>query len=227
MQVRAYFTLVRRFWMLIVLLPILAGGLSLVWGLRQPVRYQATVRLMVARTLLDTERDATMLDLNENYAWTTTEFVLDDLPLVVGSATFAQDVRDALAALGYDLPTLQGSLQAEVLHRSVLLSAVADTPDLAVVMLQQAVEMLRTNGLAYWGRTPGELDIAILDPPQAAGSVGGLRTALINAALRAALALAVAVGLALLIAYLDDRLYTSDQAEAWTGYRLLASIPKE
>ncbi len=229
MQLRAYLSILRRFWPLILLLPALAGGLSLGLALGRPTRYQASVRLMVARSLIDAGRAASLPDFNDSYAWTTTEFILDDLPLVVRSAAFAQDVRAAVAAAGHELDAgaIQAGLSAEVLHRSVSLSAVADTPEQAVALLGGAVAALQTQGLAYWGRGAGGLDVAVIDPPQLAGSVGGLRAALVDAALRAALGLAVAVGLALLTHYLDDRLRSADQAEQWIGARVLASIPKE
>ncbi|MBX0328294.1 lipopolysaccharide biosynthesis protein [Oscillochloris sp. ZM17-4] len=226
MQLRAYLAILRRFWPIILLLPLLAGGISLGLALRQPARYQATVRLMVTRSPLDAGASGVSLPaLNDSYSWTTTDFILDDLALVVSSAAFAQDIS---AAVGDMSPaSIQGGLSATVLHRSVYLSAVADTPEQALAVLAAATDALRTKGLSYWGRGAGGLDVATLDPPQAAGTVGGPRAALTGAALRAALGLAVAVGLAMLIHYLDDRLRSPAQAEQWTGVRVIASIPKE
>ncbi|NTV65433.1 MAG: lipopolysaccharide biosynthesis protein [Oscillochloris sp.] len=229
MQLRAYLSFLRRFWLIILLLPLLTGGLSLGMGLRQPTRYQAGTRLMVARSLVDTGHSASLPDFNDSYSWTTTEFILDDMPLVVSSTAFAQDVSATLATSGQDLPAaaIQGALRAEVLHRSVYLSAVADSPAQALALLGVATETLRAHGLRYWGRGEGGLDVTTLDPPSPAGSVGGPRAALTSAALRAALGLAVAIGLALLITYLDDRLRGPAQAEQWLGVRVLAVIPKE
>lgn len=230
MQLRAYLRILRRFWPLILLLPLLAGGLSLAAEIGRPARYRASERLMISRSLIDTGRDASLPDFNDSYSWTTTEFILDDLPLVVSSAAFAQDVRAAAAAAsGADLDAgaIQAGLSVEVLHRSAYLSAVADTPEQAMAVLAGAVAALKSNGLSYWGRGQGGLDVAILDPAMPAGTVGGLRAALADAALRAALGLAVAVGLALLVHYLDDRLRDPEQAEQWVGARVLAVIPKE
>ncbi|MEI7772808.1 MAG: lipopolysaccharide biosynthesis protein [Chloroflexales bacterium] len=229
MQLRAYLAMLRRFWPLILLLPLAAGGLSLGLSLRQPVRYQASVRLMIARGLIDTGGVASMPDFNDSYSWTTTEFILDDLPQVIGSAAFATDVQAAVAAAGLSVTpaAIQAGLRGEVLHRELYLTVVADTPDLALAIAHGAVAALQSQGLSYWGRSPGGLDVATLDPPQPAGTVGGLSDKLLSAALRAALGLAVAVGLALLINYLDDRLRSPAQAEQWTGARVLASIPKE
>jgi capsular polysaccharide biosynthesis protein len=229
MQLRTYLALLRRFWPLILLLPLLAGGLSLGLALRQPTRYQAGVRVMIARSVIATGSAASLPDFNDSYSWTTTEFILDDLPQVIGSAAFAKDVQAAVAADGLSVTpaAIQGGLRAEVLHRVMYLTATADTPEIALAMLEGSVGALQSQGLAYWGRGPGGLDVSVLDPPQAAGTVGGLSDKLINAALRATLGLAVAVGLALLITYLDDRLRSPAQAEQWTGARVLASIPKE
>jgi hypothetical protein len=225
MQLRAYLALLRRFWPLIVALPLLSGGLSLATALGQPARYQATVQLMITRSVIADGGAASLPDFNDSYSWTTTEFILDDLPQVVGSAAFAEDVR----ASGVDVPpaAIQGGLRAEVLHRAVYLSAVAATPDLALAIVNGAVGALQSRGLAYWGRGVGGLDVAVLNPPQASGVVGGPRAALLGAAVRAALGLAVAVGLALLLNYLDDRLRSPAQAEQWIGARVLATIPKE
>jgi capsular polysaccharide biosynthesis protein len=225
MQLRAYLAILRRFWPLIVALPLLSGGLSLALALGRPERYQATAQLMVTRSVIGGAGAASLPDFNDSYSWTTTEFILDDLPQVVGSAAFAEDVR----AAGVDLPraAIQGGLSAEVLHRAVYLSAIADTPDLALTLVNGAVGTLQSRGLVYWGRGVGGLDVSVLNPSQPSGVIGGPRAALLNAAVRAALGLAVALGLALLINYLDDRLRSPAQAEQWTGARVIASIPKE
>ncbi|WP_129626544.1 hypothetical protein [Candidatus Oscillochloris fontis] len=229
MQLRLYFLLLRRFWMLILLLPLLTGAVSLASGLDRPKQVQATMRLMVVRTLVDRNHTASLPDFNENYVWLTTEYILDDMPMVVASDAFADDIQAALVATGLDLPVgvLRKRLHAEVLHRSVYVTMVADTPEQATQTLQSAVEVLRSKGLSYWGRSDGGLQVVLLDTPQITATMGGKRTALVDAILRAVLALAVAVGLALLMTYLDDRLHTPDQAEAWTGARLLAILPKE
>lgn len=232
MQLRAYSEILWRRWPIVLLLPLLVGGLSLALALRQPPRYQALVKLMVTRSLVDTAGAATLPDFNDSYSWNTTEFILDDLPQVIGSALYAEDVRAAVAANGYalDVGTIQGNLRAEVLHRSVFLTAVAGSPELALAMVRGAVAALDTNGLKYWGRAPaggGGLQVVVLDPASGAVAVGGLRDLLLDVGLRTALGLLAGVGLASLLHYLDDRLRSAGQAEQWVGVRVLAVIPKE
>jgi hypothetical protein len=232
MQLREYLSILRRLWPLIVALPLLAGGLSLALGLGRPQSYQASARIMVSLQPIDAAGAADLPDYNNNYSWLTSEYMLDDLPQVVNSVAFAEDVRAVAAEQGYGLQpeAIRGGLRAEVLHRSVVLVAVADSAESALATVRGAVEALERNGLKYWDRAPaagGGMYVAVLDPPGGVGPVGGSRDLLVDVAMRAALALAAALGLTLLIHYLDDRLRGPRQAEQWTGLSVLAVIPKE
>jgi capsular polysaccharide biosynthesis protein len=228
MQLREYLSILRRYWPLVALLPLLAGGLSLAVALRRPPAYQAAAKLLV--TQAPSERDATLPSLDDGATWTTTEYILDDLPHVLQSVAFAEDVHAAMAAEGYpiEIVAIQTGLRPEVTHRAVYLVATAAAPDTAAALLRNAVAALSAGGLKYWGRAPaGGLEVAVLDPPSAAAPVGGLRDLVIDVGARVALALAAAVGLAFLLNALDDRLRSPRQAEQWTGAPVIGLIPKE
>lgn len=227
MPLSAYLDSLRRRWPLLLLLPLLAGGLSLALALARPPAYQAQARLLVTVAPM---APASLPALDDGATWTTTEYVLDDLPFVLASAAFAADVGVAMAAEGYpaDASAIRAGLAPEVTHRAVSLSATAATPEQAGAMLRGAILALQEGGLKYWGRAPaGGLEVAVLDPPGPATLVGGARAIVREVGLRAALALAAAVGLALLAHALDDRLRTAAQAEEWLGAQVLAVIPKE
>ena len=228
MQLRAYLNILRRFWPLVALLPLLVGGLSLALGLRRPPAYQASARLLV--TVAPSASAAPLPALDDGATWATSEYILDDLPFVLQSAVFAEDVRAAMAAAGYplEIDAIQGGLRPEVTHRAVAITATAGTPELALALMRSAVATLQAGGLKYWGRAPaGGLKVAVLDPPAAAGRLGGLRELVLDVAARSLLALAAAVGLAFLLHALDDRLRSPGQAEQWTGARVIGVIPKE
>ncbi len=232
MQFRELSAIVRRFWPLILLLPLLAGGLSLLIALRQPVRYQASARLMVSQTPLDAAGVAELPDYNNSYSWLVSEYILDDLPQVLNSLAFAEDVVQTLASEGYSVTpeVVRGSLRAEVLHRSVVLVGSAAAPEQALAIVRGAITTLQQNGLKYWDRAPSDgpgLQVAILDPAASGGPTSSTRALLLDVGLRSALALVAGIGFALLLHYLDDRLRSRDQAEQWTGARVLAVIPKE
>jgi capsular polysaccharide biosynthesis protein len=226
MQLRDLLAILWRFWLLIVLVPALAGGVSLLLALRQPVQYQAAARLMITQTPFDPAGQAELPDYNNTYSWLVSEYILDDLPQVLSSNAFAVDLTAQRARA--DVPL--ASLSAEVLHRSVRIVATADTPEPALDTLQAAITTLQQHGLKYWDRLPPSgpgIQVAVLDPPTPLGSTVSNRAIVLNVALRTALALAAAVALALALNYLDNRVRSPRQAEQATGVPVLATIPKE
>lgn len=232
MQLRHYFAILRRFWLPIVLLPLLVGIISLYVELTRPQRYGATARLMITQSPRGDDPTAMLPDFNLNYSWASSEFILDDLPQVVTSAAFARDVITFAERQGYalTLAEVQSGLGAATLHRSITLSSNADTPEKATAILQGAVEALQTNGLRYWNRSSADdngLSVAVLDQPGEAVALGSLRRMVFNLGLRVGLALAAAVGLAFLLYYLDDTLREPRQVEEWTGVQVVGVIPKE
>jgi capsular polysaccharide biosynthesis protein len=227
MQLREYLSILRRFWPIVLLLPLIAGGLSLALALRQPTLYQAAARLIVTAAP-EPAAGASSPDAGES--WANTEYILDDLPFVLQSAAFAEDVSALLAAEGVvlDPGAIQGGLRPEVTHRAVYLTGTAATPDAALALVRGAIAALQEGGLKYWGRAEsGGLLVSVLDPPVAAAPVSGLRDLVQDVAVRVILALAAAVGIAFLAHALDDRLRSSRQAEEWTGARVIGLIPKE
>jgi capsular polysaccharide biosynthesis protein len=232
MQLRRYVGILRRFWLLLVLLPLLVGALSLALELREPPRYGATARLVVSQTPRLSGAEVPFADFNLNHSWLSSEFILDDIPLVVTSRAFATDVSALLAEQGYVIApeAAQAGLSASTLHRSVTLSAVADSPEHATALAQGAAAALQANGLRYWSRAD-EIDtglsIAVLDPAGGAALLNGPRQLVRAVGLRVALALAAAVGVAFLWYYLDDRLRDRQQVEEWVEMPVIAVIPKE
>ncbi len=232
MQLHYYWSILRRFWLLLVVLPLVVGLGSLALELREPQRYSASARMMVTQTPLSNSQEAPFPDFNLNHSWLSSSFILDDLPQVVSSRAFAEDVSDYLTDRGANVPPerVQGSLSAEKFHRAVTIVSVADTPQMAEALIQGAVVALQQNGLQYWNRTNemgNGLSIGMLDPINPAGPIGSTRRMVMNVALRAGLALAAAVGLAFLLYYIDDRLRDRQQVEAWVGVPVIGTIPKE
>jgi capsular polysaccharide biosynthesis protein len=232
MQLRYYLTILRRYWIMIVALPVAVALLSLALELRQPVSYVATARIMLSQTPLIASPDVEFPDYNLYHSWVGSEFILDDVPQVVGSALFAQDVSSYLATRDVDIPpaAIQGRLTAEVLHRSVTILATTDNPQTAEAIVVGAIAVLEDNGLQYWNRDIGEgngLNIAVIDPAFATETGSSTRQLVINVGIRTVLALAAAIGLAFLLHYLDDRVRDRSQAEDLLGAQVIGMIPKE
>ncbi|MFV9506251.1 MAG: lipopolysaccharide biosynthesis protein [Oscillochloridaceae bacterium umkhey_bin13] len=225
----AYLGLLRRYWLLVLLLPILVAALSLGLAVRRPPLYAASTHLLVTQSS-SADPAIPLPALDEGATWVTTEYLLDDLPAVLTSVAFANDVNTLLAAEGYNLDpgAIRAGLRPEVTHRSLRLTATATSPELAHALARNAIVALQEGGLKYWGRAPaGGLAVAVLDPPGTAVPVASLRALILEVGLRTALALAAGLGLAFAAHALDDRLRSARQAEQWIGAQVLAVIPDE
>ncbi len=232
MQLRYYVTIMRRFWLLIMLLPVLTGAITLLVELRQPQRYAATARAIITQTPTLRDPQAGFPDFNLNYSWLNSEFVLDDLPQVVSSMAFAQDASALATAQGYALDpgTVLAGLSVQSFHRTVTFSARASTPEAAVAILRGALAALEEHGLKYWNRATDEnngLNVALLDQPTGAVPLHSRRQVVSQVAARMMLALVAAIALAFVLHYLDDRLREPRQVEEWMGLQVVGVIPRE
>jgi len=250
-QLFHYLTILRRFRVLIVVLPLLVGIISLGAKLVQPPRYTSEARVLLTQAPYPQKQVVPFPDVNIHYSWESSEFILDDLPQVVRSRAFAEDVSAWLARTGHassvdeagsapsdridiDPSLIQDGLDAENFHRTVTLSSIASSPELAIAFLEGAVATLQSNGLAYWDRsletapeTGSGLSLAVLDPPVPARPVRSTSSLLLEVGLRVGLALVAAVGLAFLLHYLDTTLRDPAQVEAGVGLRVIGIIPEE
>jgi capsular polysaccharide biosynthesis protein len=234
MQLRHYLSILRRSWLLLVLLPLAVGGISFVFESQQPQLYRASTRLFVSQEPYSLMREDDLLDLNLQYSWISSEFVLDDVPHLINSRVFAEDISAWLAPRGVDVApeAVHGRLQADVTHRAVTISAITGDPALAESLVDAAANVLEDNGLEYWDRTgyadgTNGIRVAVLDPVAGAVPLNTTRQLVIDVALRTALALVAAVGLAFLIAYLDDTIHNRHHVEKGLGLPVVGVIPKE
>ncbi len=232
MQLYHILAILRRFWPPVVLLPLLVAIMSFGLALSRTPVYGSSATLLVSQAPQPSSAAGQFGDVNLNYSWESSEFILDDLPQVVSSISFATDVAAFMASAEQpaDVGAIRAGLRAENFHRSVTLSASAATPEQATAMLEAAIQALQNYGLKYWDRSESGADglrVAVLNPPGGAAVVNGWRAAALNIALRTGLAFAAGVGLALLLFYLDDRLRDRRQAEQWLGLPVIGTIPEE
>ena len=204
MELYHYLDIIRRRWPIVAAVPLLVALISLVAALMQPARYGATARLLVTRP------GTAKVDAEDTLAY--------DLPAIVGGAPFAADVAAELARRGrpLDQALVAQALHGENQRHVVYLSATTAGPADAVAIVQVAVDLVRTNGLRYWGDTsatperPG-ISVAVLDLPGEAALLNGPRAIALEVALRALLGLTASAGAAFALHYLDGGRRTNDQ----------------
>jgi hypothetical protein len=171
----------------------------------RPARYGTGARLLVTRGDAPPGSSAGLTDLREDKT-------AQDLPAIISGAAFRRDLAAALASQGrpLDEAALAGAVQAGSHEHVVTIAAEAASPADAEAIAVAAIELVRRNGLRYWGdpnATPDRpgLNVAVLDPPAPAAHLNGARAIALEVGLRALLGLIAATGAVFALHYLDKR----------------------
>jgi capsular polysaccharide biosynthesis protein len=222
MELREYGRILRRWWWLLLALPIAAGLISILTYREPTVSYGYTVQFSVSFLPVSTE------DTNQDPrlgAVQASEYVADDLTLVMRGTRFAEFVRQYMPE---DTPigAITGATRADQEHRMITVNLQADTPE-QVTVLAQAVTQASLNDLnglleEMWGT--GELRLDVVNDSGAFPIGGGLQSQL-DIPIRVVIALIAAVALAFVLDYLDDSI--RNRTEAARVGRVLGEIPQK
>jgi len=205
MEVRLYFAIVRRSWLLVLLVPILAALISAGMALARSPRYSTSVRLLITRGVTPDDSTAGLSSGGE-------DSTAQDMAAIVSGMTFKRDVTQELAQSGHPVEEsiVAQSIQASNQQRIVSIVVTAPQPDDAVAIAQAAIDLLQRNGLRYWGETrvnaeqPG-INVGVLDPPAPAMPLDTPRTIVREVVLRTFVGLLAGIGLAFARFYIDGQ----------------------
>lgn len=225
MELRLYWTIIRRRWWLVISLPLVVLLASLALRRPAPLTYQAVMRLTV---------DVPPLPVHEGMnfdprftAAQAAEYLVDDFSELVRSGEFAADVSRRLVDKGITVPpgAIQGSTASEKIHRVVTWRITGGDPEQLQAIAQAALEALREDSPKYFARLgAADAQVAIIDQPAVFVVGPGLRERL-DLPLRVLLALLAGLGLAFLLDYLDTTIYTAPQVEE-LGLAVLGEVPR-
>lgn len=228
MELRTYWTIVRRRWLTPVLLPLLVAVVSAVqWQPWQPgpVTYSASMRMLVGVLPL---ADAAIVHYDPRYfAWLTSEYLVDDFTQVVSSEIFANAINARLAERNIAIPAgmIRASSNTSKQHRIIQLTfSWNDALELRAIA-EEAAAALEENAAHYFSQLGTEnASIHLLDSPTIVAQEQGMqrRTEWI---LRILLAVVAGIGLAFLREYLDDTVRGRQDVEEM-GIAVLVIIPK-
>lgn len=223
MELRQYWAILRRYWWLIVVLPLLAALFTVVTYEEPPVTYAYQLEYSVS--FLPNERD----DVEQDPVLTAvqaSEYITDDLTKIVPGTRFASYVQQHLPSeAGYSAPQILSSARAAKTHRILTVDFAAPT-EAEARAAGEAVKLAIDQDIQawlneIWGVSQVRLELVNDSGPVAVG--GGLRSRL-DVPLRVALALVAAVALAFLLDFLDDSVRSRAEAEQIVG-PVLAEIP--
>jgi hypothetical protein len=195
MELRPYLSILRRRWWIVLALPLLVALASTVAAFTRPARYGVPMRLLITRDPSHPGAAGRTADGEDTTA--------QDVPAIVQSAAFRADLAQALARRGTpaDAAALAGAISAATSEHAVALTIADAQPDRAIAIAQALIEVLRANGLRYWGdpsAAAGDagLNIGVLDPPAQALLLNGPRAIGLEVGLRALAGLGAGFGLA-------------------------------
>lgn len=229
MELREYWTILRRRWWLPVVLAALVGLLSLLqmqpWQPKPPV-YSVSMRMLVG-VLPAAEQDVTAYD-PRYYAWLTSEYLVDDFTEVVRSQLFAENVSQRLVEQNVSVPAgvIQGSAATGKLHRIITLTFTwGDAAQLEAIALAAADELAQNTPFYFQQLGTENAGVTLIDGPTVGVAGGGVREQ-VELPLRVLLAFLVGIGLVFLLHYLDDKVRTERDLEA-AGFQVIGAIPRK
>lgn len=223
MELLAYWQLLKRRWLLVVI----PAGITLIIALltyqAPPVGYNVGVRFLVGQTPLE---ETPVTDEQRLNNWQASEYVVNGLRDWISGNRFGELVSAELAEQGLDVPAgaIQGGLASDNTRSMMTLSLHYHDPDILVAMMNAAIIVMQEHNtdIPQLGGDPAVL--VQLDEPIVGTVPAGLRQQL-DLPLRVILAIGAGIGLAFLVDYLDPTLRGRAELET-LGLPIIGEIPK-
>lgn len=228
MELRQYWQILwKRIW-IPALLVILVGGFSLLTAKPASPSYSASLRFVVG---VEPEQLPDQFTYDGYYAGVSSEFIADDLSVVVSSQAFAEDVNRHLAEMGTELQippgTLAGMTFADKQHRILRVTVTWGNPDQLLQIGQAVVQTIQNDSpkyLAQMGALGGK--VVVIDRPLAVSQNPVPLSRKLDLPLRLILAVVAGIALEFLLHYLDTSVQSAAELES-LGMPVLAKIPRQ
>ncbi len=210
------------------MLVLLVGGVSLATHKTPPPSYNISLRFVVGVT---PESTPDQFDYDGYYAGLASEYVADDLSVIVGSQAFTDDVNRHLEENGNALRIPAGALAGMTFagkqHRILQVSLTWGNPDELQAIGTAVLKTIETDSLKYLtqlGSDGGR--ISVIDRPLTPAQIPPSLTSRLDLPIRIVLALLAGIALVFLLYYLDTRIRTKEDVEA-LGVAVLAQLPHQ
>lgn len=225
MELRQYWTRLKRRWLIILLPAIIVLAIGLLTYTPAPQAYNAGVRFIVGQA---PSEGAAVRDEDRYYNWLTSEYIVNGLTDWVRGGEFASAVSDYLYTqeLGVPPGAIQGGLAADNARSMLTISLSANDAVMLEAMMDGVIVVLTEQNAAALPQLGGDTAVLTqLDQPIINPISAGIRSQL-DLPIRILLALFVGLGLALLVEYLDPTIRDRAEAQA-LGLSILGEIPRK
>lgn len=223
MELRAYWQLIRRRWLLVTIPTAVVLVVALATYSRPGTLYNGGIRFIVGQA---PSEEALTSDEQRLANWKTSEYIVNTLADWVRGGQFAELVSQRLGEQGQNLPaqSIQSGVASDSTRSTMVLSMTLNDPVLLQEALNAAAEVLiaeNSAGLPQLGGEPAEL--VQLDEPIVNRVPAGIIDQL-ELPVRVAIAVAAGIGLALFVEYIDPTVRGRKELETM-GFDVVGAIP--
>ncbi len=225
MELRTYWRILKRRWLLILIPVIIVLGIGLLTYKPAPQAYNSGVRFIVGQEPSD---GAALHDEDRYYNWLTSEYIVNGLTDWVRGGEFASAVSAYLATQGLDIPAgaIQGGLASDNARSMLTISLTANDAAALEAMMSGVIVVLTEQNADALPQLGGDTAVLTqLDQPIINPISAGIRSQL-DLPIRILLALFVGLGLALLVEYLDPTIRDRETVKD-LGLSILGEIPRK
>lgn len=225
MELRSYWTIVRRRWWIVALLTLVTAAGA--WFLSPQVQGRHTATMRVLISVPPEPKTGNYFGFDTYYSWIASEYLVDDFSEVVKSQRFADDIRAQLGQTEMDGASIEGVSGTQKTHRVLTLKISGGDAEQVRQVAGAAQRAIETNAPDYFAQLAvAQARVAVIDPP-VVGIEGGRSRNLLDIALRTAVGFALGLGLIFLLHYLDTTLYETPEFEQLLRLPVLGEIPAD
>jgi capsular polysaccharide biosynthesis protein len=229
-ELRQYWSIIRRRWWFPVALTLVALVASTVVGLRGAAAFKTDMRIAIS-TIPTPDPNASLYYDPTYYSNLDSEYLADDMSEFMTSRAFASEVNRELATakqFDVDIATVVNATRTKKTHRFIDVTITTATLEDGDQIANSISRILNDKArLAQYlqALTAYNTQMTVVTPPvtHRANTVVGLISEI---GLRTLIGLIMGVGLAFLLDYLDTSVRTREEAEALLELPILGEIPR-
>jgi capsular polysaccharide biosynthesis protein len=230
MELREYWSIIRRRWWLPVAVMLVALIASTVVGVRGATAYKTDMRIAVS-TIPTPDPNATLYYDPTYYSNLDSEYLADDMSELMTSRAFATEIQRELATGNQpipDLTTIIGATRTKKTHRFIDVTVTTSTFEEGQAIAGSISRILNDpNHLAIYLKalTAYNTQMSVVTPPDTHRANSGVGL-LSEIGLRTVIGLLVGIGAAFLVDYLDPSLRSRQETETLLQLPVLGQIPR-
>ncbi len=232
MEFREYWLIIWRRRHLVVPLVALTFIASALFNLALPPVYKTDTTVYVQAIIPPAPPGTPQYYSTEYYNTVYSEYLADDLSVIVQGGAFAQRIADEIEQrYGQRLEPkeVQDAIaQTKRLHRTLKITVATGNEERTRRLSEALDDVLRNEGTRYFTTSDGQqlAQVQVIDPPREPRAPSLVRR-LLEVLLHTAVAFVVAVGLAFFLHYIDDRIQDEEDAARTLGLPVLGAVPAE